>query len=64
MLITIKGNLNVEKPKVVIIHEANWKRKTTSASKRGKGKNKVKETLSRKDNDEKETCFHCDMKGH
>ena len=32
--------------------------------KRGKGKKKVKATLTKKDGDDKGTCFHYDVKGH
>ena len=64
MLTTAKGNLQKEKPQVLFVGGTKKKRKVAFASKRGKGKKQVKATLTRKDGDDKGTCFHCGIKGH
>ena len=64
MLTTAEGNLQKEMPQVLFVYGTNKKRKVAFASKRGKGKKQVKETLTRKDGDDKETCFHCGVKRH
>ena len=64
MLTTAEGNLQKEKPQVLFVGGTNKKRKVAFASKRGKGRKQVKATLTKKDDDEKGTCFHCGVKGH
>ena len=64
MLTTTEGNLQKEKPQVLVVGGTNKKRKVAFASKRGKRKKQVKATLTRKDNDDKGTCFHSGVKGH
>ena len=64
MLTTAKGNLQKERPQVLFVGWTNKKRKVAFAFKRGKGKNQVKATLTKKDVDDKGTCFHCGVKGH
>ena len=58
MLTTMEGNLQKERPQVLFVGGTNKKRKASSFSKRGKGKKQVKATLTRKDGDDKGTCFH------
>ena len=60
----MEGNLQKEKPQVLFVGGTNKKRKAASSSKRGKGKKQVKATLTRKDGDDKGTCFHYGVKGH
>ena len=57
MLTIAEGNLQKEKPQVLFVGGTNKKRKVEFASKRGKGKKQVKATLTRKDDDDKGTCF-------
>ena len=57
MLIIAEGNLQKESPHVLFVGGTNKKRKIASAPKRGKGKKQVKETSTRKDDDDKGTCF-------
>ena len=64
MLTTIKGNIHKEKPHVPFFGGTNKKRKPTSVSKRGKGKNQAKATRKRKDGDDEGRCFNCGVKGH
>ena len=64
MLTTAEGNLQKEKPQVLFVGGTNKKRKVAFASKRGKGKKQVKATSTKKDGDDKGTCFHCGVKGH
>ena len=64
MLTTTEENLQKEKPQVLFVSGTNKKRKIAFISKRGKGKNQVKATSTGKDGDDRETCFHCGMKGH
>ena len=64
MLNIMEGNLQKEKPQVLFVGGTNKKRKAASSSKRGKGKKQVKATLTRKDGDDKGTCFHYGVKGH
>ena len=64
MLTTAEGNLQKEKPQVLFVGGTNKKRKVAFASKRGKGKKQVKATLTKKDGDDKGTCFHYGVKGH
>ena len=64
MLTTAKGNLQKENPQILFVGGTNKKRKVAFASKKGKGKKQVKATLTRKDDDDKGTCFHCGVKGH
>ena len=64
MLTISEGNLEKEKPQVLFVDGTNKKRKVAFASKWGKGKKQVKATLTRKDGDDKGTCFHCGVNGH
>ena len=64
MLTIAEGNLHKEKPQVLFVGGINKKRKVFFASKRGKGKKQVKATLTKKDGNDKGTCFHCGVKGH
>ena len=64
MLTIAKGNLHKEKSQVLFVGGTNKKRSVVFAFKRGKGKKQVKATLTRKDGDDKETCFYCGVKGH
>ena len=64
MLTTAEGNLQKEKPEVLFVGGTNKKRKVAFASKRGKGKKQVKATSTKKDGNDKGTCFQCGVKGH
>ena len=64
MLTIAKENLQKEKPQVLFVGGTNKKRKVAFASKRGKGKKQVKTTSTRKDGDDKGTCFHYGVKEH
>ena len=64
MLTTVKGNLQKEKPQILFVGGSKKNRKVAFASKRGKGKKQVKATSTRKDGDDKRTCFYCGVKGH
>ena len=64
MLTTTKRNLQKEKFQVLFVGGTNKKRKASFVSKKGKEKKQVKATLTKRDGDDKETCFHYGVKGH
>ena len=64
MLTTTEENLQKKKPQVLFVGGTNKKGKVAFISKRGKGKKQVKATLTKKDGDDKGTCFYFGVKGH